>query len=211
MDFRHKREHLSFSIENILQDDFSHRVGDNNGKISPLRSTFAKRLASAPYQLYGIHYFRPMIVSYLPVVHRVDARFLRVDEENEQKIVDQNPANNDNFSGYEDESTLENNEDAKTDEKGDEKPMLLEMDNSEDLTPKRRQKHRSHFTQHQVQHLDKLFSRQKYLTRDERTLLARRLEMTELQIRNWFQNRRYLERKRTNECTNQVKANEPWK
>ncbi|KAJ7378221.1 hypothetical protein OS493_024170 [Desmophyllum pertusum] len=58
---------------------------------------------------------------------------------------------------------------------------------------------------HQLQYLEKLFSRQKYLTRDERTLLARSLEMTELQIRNWFQNRRYLKRHRANENAKQVK------
>lgn len=82
------------------------------------------------------------------------------------------------------------------------------MDVGEDLTPKRKRRHRSHFTQHQLKHLEKLFSLQKYLTRDERTLLARGLEMTELQIRNWFQNRRYLERKSVKECAKQVKANE---
>jgi len=58
-------------------------------------------------------------------------------------------------------------------------------------TFKRKRRNRSHFTQRQLQYLDKIFSRQQYLTRDERTLLARGLEMTELQIRNWFQNRRY--------------------
>ena len=42
------------------------------------------------------------------------------------------------------------------------------------------------------QYLEDIFSRQQYLTRDERALLASALEMKELQIRNWFQNRRYL-------------------
>ena len=60
-----------------------------------------------------------------------------------------------------------------------------------DKVPKRKRRNRSHFTQRQLQYLEKIFSRQQYLTRDERTLLARGLEMTELQIRNWFQNRRY--------------------
>ena len=55
----------------------------------------------------------------------------------------------------------------------------------------KRKRHRSHFTQRQVTYLEDVFSRQKYLTRDERALLASVLYMTELQIRNWFQNRRY--------------------
>ncbi|KAL9965893.1 hypothetical protein ACROYT_G029750 [Oculina patagonica] len=65
--------------------------------------------------------------------------------------------------------------------------------------PKRKRRNRSHFTQRQLQYLEKIFSRQQYLTRDERTLLARGLEMTELQIRNWFQNQRYQRKHRTNE------------
>ena len=60
----------------------------------------------------------------------------------------------------------------------------------------RKRRIRSHFTQRQLQYLEKIFSRQQYLTRDERTLLARGLEMTELQIRNWFQNRRYQKKHR---------------
>ena len=70
---------------------------------------------------------------------------------------------------------------------------------------KRKRRNRSHFTQHQLQYLERLFSRQKYLTRDERMVLARSLDMTELQIRNWFQNRRYLKRRRANENAKQDK------
>lgn len=208
MDFRHKKEHLSFSIENILRDDFSRGVRNNRVKLMPPRSTFTKRLDSASYQLHGVHYYRPMIVRYLPVIYKLDARCLRFNEGNEQNIVTQNPANDKDISGFEDDSSLQHKEDAKTDGNGNENPKPFKMDVGEDLTPKRKRRHRSHFTQHQLQHLEKLFSHQKYLTRDERTLLARGLEMTELQIRNWFQNRRYMERKSVKECAKQVKANE---
>jgi len=71
--------------------------------------------------------------------------------------------------------------------------------------PKRKRRNRSHFTQRQLQYLQKIFSRQQYLTRDERTLLARGLEMTELQIRNWFQNQRYQKKHRENENNKQQK------
>ena len=70
---------------------------------------------------------------------------------------------------------------------------------SSEAGPKRKRRNRSHFTQRQLQYLEKIFSRQQYLTRDERTMLARGLEMTELQIRNWFQNRRYQKKHRANE------------
>ena len=60
----------------------------------------------------------------------------------------------------------------------------------------KKKRNRSHFTQIQLKYLDDVFSRQQYLTRDERALLAGALDMTELQIRNWFQNRRYQLRHR---------------
>ena len=75
--------------------------------------------------------------------------------------------------------------------------------------PKRKRRNRSHFTQRQLQYLEKIFSRQQYLTRDERTLLARGLEMTELQIRNWFQNQRYQKKHRANENKKQEKPESP--
>ena len=52
-------------------------------------------------------------------------------------------------------------------------------------------KSRTRFTRKQRIYLEDVFSRQKYLTRDERALLASVLFLTQLQIRNWFQNRRY--------------------
>ena len=60
----------------------------------------------------------------------------------------------------------------------------------EEIAKKKRK--RSRFSQFQLEYLEDIFSRQQYLTRDERALLASALEMKELQIRNWFQNRRYL-------------------
>lgn len=60
----------------------------------------------------------------------------------------------------------------------------------------KKKRNRSHFTQVQLKYLEDVFTRQQYLTRDERALLASALDMTELQIRNWFQNRRYQLRHR---------------
>ncbi|EDO43437.1 predicted protein, partial [Nematostella vectensis] len=59
-----------------------------------------------------------------------------------------------------------------------------------------KKRHRSHFSQLQLQYLDAIFARQHYLSRDERTVLAGALDMTELQVRNWFQNKRYQRRNR---------------
>ena len=60
----------------------------------------------------------------------------------------------------------------------------------------KKKRNRSHFTQGQLKYLEDVFTRQQYLTRDERAMLATVLNMTELQIRNWFQNRRYQLRHR---------------
>ncbi|CAH3152529.1 unnamed protein product, partial [Pocillopora meandrina] len=54
--------------------------------------------------------------------------------------------------------------------------------------PKRR---RTRFSRMQVKYLEDAFSCQHYLTRDERRVLANALGLKEVQIRNWFQNRRY--------------------
>ena len=71
-----------------------------------------------------------------------------------------------------------------------EEPAHGSRASGEEIAKKKR--HRSRFSQFQLEYLEDIFSRQQYLTRDERALLASALEMKELQIRNWFQNRRYL-------------------
>lgn len=49
----------------------------------------------------------------------------------------------------------------------------------------------------QLKYLENYFENNSYLSRDERTVLARALDMKELQIRNWFQNKRYQMRHKT--------------
>lgn len=87
-------------------------------------------------------------------------------------------------------SVVDKSSGSKTDESGEGTKQRGEKS----ATKKKR--NRSHFTQVQLKYLEDVFSRQQYLTRDERALLANALNMTELQIRNWFQNRRYQLRHR---------------
>lgn len=68
---------------------------------------------------------------------------------------------------------------------------------NEEKDGRKKKRIRNRFTQRQINYLEDVFSRQMYLTRDERALLAKILYMTELQIRNWFQNRRYQFRNKT--------------
>ena len=54
---------------------------------------------------------------------------------------------------------------------------------------------RASFSHEQVLTLQKVFSTKKYLDNTERSELARKLNMTDQQIKIWFQNRRYKEKK----------------
>ena len=66
-------------------------------------------------------------------------------------------------------------------------------EDTDDDAPKdsKKKRLRSHFTEMQLKYLKNYFTNSSYLSRDERTVLAQALGMTELQIRNWFQNKRY--------------------
>uniref|UniRef100_F6UL80 Homeobox domain-containing protein n=2 Tax=Ciona intestinalis TaxID=7719 RepID=F6UL80_CIOIN len=59
-----------------------------------------------------------------------------------------------------------------------------------------RKRTRAAFTQAQVSALEQRFIQQKYLTGNERTEFAHALQLTETQIKIWFQNRRYKTKRR---------------
>ncbi|XP_022246361.1 barH-like 2 homeobox protein [Limulus polyphemus] len=58
------------------------------------------------------------------------------------------------------------------------------------LTPKRRRKARTTFTDHQMKTLEERFERQKYLNIQDRMEVAAKLHLTDTQVKTWFQNRR---------------------
>uniref|UniRef100_A0AAY4DSA8 Homeobox domain-containing protein n=1 Tax=Denticeps clupeoides TaxID=299321 RepID=A0AAY4DSA8_9TELE len=66
-------------------------------------------------------------------------------------------------------------------------------------TPPKRKKPRTSFTHLQICELEKRFHRQKYLASAERAVLAKNLNMTDAQVKTWFQNRRTKWRRQTAE------------
>ena len=55
---------------------------------------------------------------------------------------------------------------------------------------KKQRKARTAFTDHQLQTLEKSFERQKYLSVQDRMELAAKLNLTDTQVKTWYQNRR---------------------
>lgn len=55
---------------------------------------------------------------------------------------------------------------------------------------KKPRKARTAFTDHQLKTLEKSFEKQKYLSVQDRMELAARLNLTDTQVKTWYQNRR---------------------
>ncbi len=53
------------------------------------------------------------------------------------------------------------------------------------------------FSQWQINELEKLFKKQKYVTSNERDLMAKKLRLHANQVKIWFQNRRYKIKKKS--------------
>lgn len=56
--------------------------------------------------------------------------------------------------------------------------------------PRKPRKARTAFTDSQLQSLEKAFDKQKYLSVQDRQELAAKLNLTDTQVKTWFQNRR---------------------
>lgn len=90
MDFHGQKVNLSFSIENILRDDFSHRRRTNlvNLPIRGVESDFERWQANvALYQCCAARY-RPVYMKCPPNVHRVEGRLQRPNGGKEQTFTE---------------------------------------------------------------------------------------------------------------------------
>ena len=73
--------------------------------------------------------------------------------------------------------------------------------------PLRKKKQRPLFSPLQIQTMEKEFAKQRYVTEEKRAQLALEVNLTEAQVKTWFQNRRTKwkkERKEMQENMNQV-------
>jgi len=87
---------------------------------------------------------------------------------------------------------------------------------SSQLETQKKKRTRAAFTQTQIAALERRFQHQKYLSGNERAEFARALNLTETQIKIWFQNRRYKTKRRLR-LANEMMANvnhqqslQPW-
>ncbi|CAA9999397.1 unnamed protein product [Nesidiocoris tenuis] len=60
---------------------------------------------------------------------------------------------------------------------------------------KKQRKARTAFTDHQLQTLEKSFERQKYLSVQDRMELAAKLSLSDTQVKTWYQNRSWQQKK----------------
>ena len=63
--------------------------------------------------------------------------------------------------------------------------------------PMRKTKQRPLFSPHQIQTMEKEFAKQRYVTEEKRAQLALEVNLTEAQVKTWFQNRRTKWKKET--------------
>ena len=68
----------------------------------------------------------------------------------------------------------------------------------DDKTKRKTKKSRVLFSQWQINELEKLFKKQKYVTANEREIISKRLRLNPNQVKIWFQNRRYKIKKKSN-------------
>ncbi|XP_013785548.1 homeobox protein B-H1-like [Limulus polyphemus] len=88
------------------------------------------------------------------------------------------------------ENPLSDEEDVVTESGGEGQNNSRNSDSPCAFKTKKQRKARTAFTDHQLQTLEKSFERQKYLSVQDRMELASKLNLTDTQVKTWYQNRR---------------------
>ncbi|XP_001628531.2 homeobox protein koza [Nematostella vectensis] len=197
---------LPFSIRNILRDDFSSRRSSRYvQQITPLAAVGSSWFACRPYYYpsYRPYYVPVIVTAFLNTSTGTEGNTTRetggtlqqeavgCDDVSESESVcsEESVCSNDKKEeSNKEDFSRENTSPQRNNNKED---IVDKIGNRTKLKNRANPRTRTHFTERQLKYLETYYSNGRYLSRDERTVLAQALEMTELQVRNWFQNRRY--------------------
>ncbi|XP_015929286.1 homeobox protein ceh-30 [Parasteatoda tepidariorum] len=173
----------SFLIKDILSGPAAQRPGQRNFS-PPLGSSPPMPSGPPPPPMSVLHhplhphqnpFFRPMLDVRRP---NGDSQFSHLEEDGD---VDDGDVSDDETrdGGNDDHSGLE---ETNSNDPSSSPPYNLKV--------KKQRKARTAFTDHQLQTLEKSFERQKYLSVQDRMELASKLNLTDTQVKTWYQNRR---------------------
>ena len=108
MDFYGQKVNLSFSIENILRDDFPHPRKTNVVPLPTRASSFERWPSTPVYRCYAVRY-SPVFMKYQPNMSRVGGKIHRVNGDKKR-----DPENREeNCLSYEDETIKKSSSDGK--------------------------------------------------------------------------------------------------
>ena len=98
MEFRQHKVNQSFSIENILREDFPYRQRSKVENLPTIRKSRLERWVTIPcYQCYTVRYS-------LPRMYKAEGRLHRVKKEKEQILLEQEEKVNDHCPSCKDEA-----------------------------------------------------------------------------------------------------------
>lgn len=104
MEFRKHKVNLSFSIENILREDFPHRQRSKVENLPTIRESHLERWDTMPfYQCYTVR-CSPIFVKRLLSMYKVQGRLHRVNKEKEQILPEQEKTVEDHCPSCKDEA-----------------------------------------------------------------------------------------------------------
>ena len=104
MEFRHHKVNLSFSIENILREDFPHRQRTTVVNLPKIQESGLERWSNIPYyRCYTVRY-SPIFMKCLPSMYKAEGKLHRVNGGKEQILHEQQQKIDDDLLSCKDEA-----------------------------------------------------------------------------------------------------------
>ena len=108
MALHRQKVNLSFSIENILRDDFSHPRKANVVSLPSREARFECWPNTPIYRCYAVPY-NPVFMKYLPTAHRAGVRLHRVNGDSDHFLAEQTTNIEDDCLSCKDEEIKKDN------------------------------------------------------------------------------------------------------